>query len=119
MPFINLMVTKKITEAEEFVIKTEFGLAMSRIGKSEDYLMINFQENCRMWFGGQNEDDFACVEVSLLDKASADKTKKEKAYEMLTADICEALGDVLSIPADKVYVKYCETPYWGWNSRMF
>lgn len=113
MPFINTKVTTEITKEKEAVLKAELGKAVTLIGKGEAYLMLGFEDNCRLWFGGDNGTDMAFVEVSLLGH-----TTKEKA-EKLTAAICEIFEGELGIAKDKVYVKYSETDLWGWNSRMF
>ena len=54
MPFINTKTNTKITEAQEIAIKTKFGSAISALGKSEGWLMLNFEDECRLWFKGDN-----------------------------------------------------------------
>ena len=41
------------------------------------------------------------------------------AYDALTARVCELLDAVLDIDPARVYVKYAETPNWGWNGGNF
>ncbi len=113
MPFINTMVTTEITHEKEVVLKTELGKALSLIGKPEAYLMLNFEENCRLWFAGSNDEDAAFVEVALLHSAP------KASYEKLTAKICEILERELSIPSSRIYVKFSETEFWGHDGYMF
>ncbi len=44
---------------------------------------------------------------------------KSDAYDALTARVCELLDAVLDIDPARVYVKYAETPNWGWNGGNF
>lgn len=113
MPFINTKVTAEITEEKEARLKAELGKAISLLGKSENYLMFGFEDNCRMWFGGENQGDMAFVEVSLL--GHADKSKAQ----LFTEAVCNTLEKELGISGDKVYVKFSETELWGFNGFMF
>lgn len=113
MPFINTKVTTEITFEKEEVLKARLGKALSLIGKPEAYLMLQFEENCRLWFAGTNDEDAAYVEVALLHSAP------KASYEKLTAEICTILSEELFIPSDRIYVKFSETEYWGWDSKMF
>lgn len=113
MPFINTKVTTEITHEQELVLKEKYGKVLSLIGKSEAYLMLNFEENCRLWFGGSNDEDCAFVDVSLLHSAP------KASYEKLTVEICKILSQELSIPSNRIYVKFEETENWGYDGFMF
>ncbi len=113
MPFINTMVTTEITHEQEVSLKAKLGKALSLIGKPEAHLMLKFEENCRLWFAGSNDEDAAYVEVALLHSAP------KASYAKLTEAICDILGEELSIPASRIYVKFSETEYWGWDRMMF
>lgn len=113
MPFINTCVTTEITHEKEEILKAKLGKALSLIGKPEAYLMLNFSENCRLWFAGTNDEDAAFVEVALLHSAP------KASYEKLTKAICDILNEELYIPTNRIYVKYSETEFWGWDKMMF
>lgn len=113
MPFINTCVTTEITFQKEEILKAKLGKAIALIGKPEAYLMLNFSENCRLWFSGTNDEDAAFVEVALLHSAP------KASYEKLTKAICDILNEELSIPTNRIYVKYSETEFWGWDKMMF
>lgn len=113
MPFINTKVTTEITHEQEVVLKSELGKALALIGKPEAYLMLQFEENCRLWFAGTNDEDAAYVEVALLHSAP------KASYQKLTAEICNILSRELGIPTNRIYVKFSETEYWGWDGQMF
>ena len=57
--------------------------------------------------------DSAFVDVEIYGQENA------RAFNALTADICDILNDELSIPADRIYVKYGTTNHWGWNGGNF
>lgn len=113
MPFINTKYSGEITPEQEIGIKTALGEAVSVVGKSESWLMVGFEPNCSLYFKGEKSEKIAFVEVSLFGSSS------KNAYERFTAEICKILGDVLGVPADKVYVKYSPTENWGWNGGNF
>ncbi|MDO4419449.1 MAG: phenylpyruvate tautomerase MIF-related protein [Ruminococcus sp.] len=113
MPFINTKVTTEISKEKEAVLKAELGKAITLIGKGEAYLMLGFEDNCRLWLGGNNDADMAYVEVSLLGRVTKENAGK------LTAAICEIFQRELNIQGDKVYIKFSETDLWGYDSFMF
>lgn len=109
MPFINTKTNIAISKEKEETIKTKFGKAISIIGKSESWLMVNFEDNSKIYFKGDNSYPIAFVEVDLYGKASSN------SYNSLTNEITSILNDELGIEPDKVYVKYSEVENWGWN----
>ncbi len=114
MPFINSKVNVTLSEEEKTALKTRLGQAISLIpGKSENWLMVGFEDNCSLYFKGKNDTKMAFVEVKLFGHAS------EHDYGQLTAEICNIHQEVLSIAQDKIYVKYEEVDHWGWNGGNF
>ncbi len=113
MPFINTKVSTEITRDNEVALKTAFGKAMSLIGKPEAYLMLSFEDNCRLWFSGDNSLPCAFIDVSILHSAP------RASYELLTEALCKSVEDILLIPSDRIYVKFEETENWGHNGYMF
>lgn len=113
MPFINTKVTTEISVEKEAVLKDRLGKAMSIVGKPEAYVMMKFEDNCRMWFSSTNDRDCAFIEVSILGFA------QKASYERLTSALCDIISEELNIDGDRIYVKYTETEYWGHNGYMF
>ena len=114
MPFINLKTTKKITAEAETALREGFGKDIEIIpGKTEKWLMLGFEEGCRMAFAGKAEPDIAYVEVSLLGSAT------DSVYERLTAAITKRVEDVLGVAGSRIYIKYEETEHWGWCGSNF
>lgn len=111
MPFIDTKTNVSISKEQEDALKTEFGKAISLIGKSETWLMLSF-ESGSLWFKG-SDDAAAIAEVKLYGRASA------SAYNALTAKLTEIISRVLGVPAGRIYVKYEEVEYWGLGGSNF
>lgn len=114
MPCINTRVNMNLSPEQEEKIKTRYGKAIACLpGKSEHWLMLNFEEQSHLYFQGMNNAGIAFVEVKLFGKAPAD------AYKALTQEITDILSSELKIAASHIYVMYQETPHWGWNGSNF
>ena len=113
MPFIHTRVNRPISQEAEKAMAKRLGDAVSLLGKSENWLMLQFEDNCRLYFKGDSQKPLAFVNVKLYGRASTD------AYNKLTRKITAMLEETLSIPADGIYVEYEETPHWGWNGSNF
>lgn len=113
MPFIDTKTNIQITKRQADEIKTRLGSAISDIGKSEDWLMVGFEDNYNLYFRGKNEDPIAMITVSLYGKASADQ------YNELTDHITEIVGGVLGILPGNIYINYQETDTWGYGGSNF
>lgn len=113
MPYIHTKTNTLISAEKEAVLKTEFGKAISLIpGKSEQWLMLDFTDNERIWLAGDNS-PAAMLEVEVFGKAS------DSAYDLLTEKLTDIISAELGIESSRVYVKYDEIDHWGWNSANF
>lgn len=114
MPFIEAKTNIAISKEKETVLKSKIAevLAASFPGKTENWLMLHFESNCAMWFGGS---DAPCI---LLDVAIFG-SQSDRAYDKMTAGICALIESECGIPADRIYVKYSEVEHWGWNGSNF
>ena len=114
MPFINTKINVELTKEKETTLKEKLGKAISLLpGKSESWLMLSFEDNCRMYFRGEKEEPMAFVEVKVYGGAN------RAAFEELTAEITRILNHELSIAPDHIYVKYEACEHWGWNGGNF
>ncbi len=112
MPLITAKVSTEITVEKEISLKEKFGKAIELIGKSESWLMVDFQGNCRLYFKGDNSAS-AMIEVDLFGKAS------DSGYDALTEKITEIVSEELGIAKDRIYVKYNEISHWGYSGFNF
>lgn len=114
MPFIGSRISMKISKEKEEIIKQKLGKAIELIpGKSETFLMVGFEDDYSLYFGGEKLEKGAFIEVKIFGKASKD------AYDKLTTEICNIYEQELGIPQNKIYVKYEEVQEWGWNGKNF
>lgn len=114
MPFINTTVTCRIDDSKRETLKTLLGEAIALIpGKSEKFLMLAFSDSTKMYFSGNDSSDTAFIEVKVFG------TVKKEDYDALTARLTEIYNSVLSIPKDRIYIKYEECFNWGWNGANF
>lgn len=114
MPFISTKTNTLISKDAEIRIKKRYGKAISILpGKSEEWLMLDFCDNCNMYFRGEDDEKLAFVEVKIFGEAS------DTATNALTAELCLILQEELGISPDCVYVKYEACSKWGWNSSNF
>jgi hypothetical protein len=113
MPFIDSKITVPVTPDKEESIKAKLGKAIGLLGKSENYLMVGFEDGYDLYMGGKKLEKGAYVSVSLFGNASS------SAYDKMTGEICNILSDELNIPSDAVYVTYHGVNDWGWNGRNF
>lgn len=114
MPFINLKTTEKITDSIKEELTALLGKAITIIpGKSERWLMLNFEGERQMAFAGDAASPAAFLEVKIFGKARGED------YEKLTAILCDTVKEKLSVPKDRIYIKYEEVSDWGWNGANF
>lgn len=114
MPMIVTHTTERISEEKKSALTKAFGEAITLLpGKSETYLMLEFEGDCQMAFHGDTSLPLAFVEVKLLGKST------KAAYATLTARICDVLEEILGVPTEGTYVKYEEIEHWGHNRHNF
>lgn len=114
MPFINTKLSVGLSCEKEAKIKSALGEAIALLpGKSEKWLMLNFETDCRLWFAGTNDAPSAYIEVSIFGSADAGD------YEALTGAITKIISAEAGVPADRIYVKYEESKSWGFNGSNF
>ena len=114
MPYIETKTTVKVSEAQEIRLKEKLGEAIALIpGKSEEWLMLNLFDGCRMAFRAEREPDIAMVEIDIFG------TTTDEAYDDLTKRVCEIINEELGVPTDRIYVKYRECDRWGYDGFNF
>lgn len=114
MPIINVKLNTHLSQYKETALKTRLGEAIATFpGKSEYWLMIDFADNCRLWFRGYNNFPIAMVEIKLFGGAD------EETCSRMTKLVCDIFHEELNISPDHIYVKYEFTDRWGWNGENF
>ena len=113
MPFINAKVAKTMSSQEKESLKGALGVAISILGKSEAWLMVNIEDGCDLYFAGKKMDDCAYFDIKVYGKLD------EKACAKMTKQICEIAEMELKVPAGAVYITYQGIDNWGWNNSNF
>ena len=110
MPYIDVKLSCGLSNEKEELLKAAFGRLIADIpGKTEDYFMVKFEDNCRLWFRGKNSNPIAFVNVMLYGKAEA------SAYQKLSEDILALLKNEMNVQPTNAYVKFEEVPNWFWG----
>lgn len=114
MPYIEIKTNTAIPKDTEGSIKSKIAgvLTSAFPSKTENWLMLDFTENSRMYFGGKDA-PCAMVQIALFGKGTA------AGFDKMTDGVCTLLEAELGIPADRIYVKYEEVSHWGWNGNNF
>ncbi|MFU0827007.1 MAG: Tautomerase domain-containing protein [Lachnoclostridium sp.] len=114
MPYINTRTNVTISKEKEIEIKKKLGKAIELLpGKSENWLMVSFDDQKPMYFKGESNTGIAFVEVKIYGGADS------ASYNKLTAAITKILEEELNISPNHTYVKYEEVSNWGWNGSNF
>ena len=108
MPFFVSRVNVPMTKEQEVELKSRMGQAIGLVqGKSEEYLLLDFQDNCRLWLRGDNSRPAAYIEAAIFGNEG------HAGYDALTAEVTLAFHEVLGIPPENVYLKYDDITAWG------
>lgn len=113
MPFISLKTNQTINSSMETNLKNKFGNAIKILGKTEDWLMLSFEDEQRMYFRGDSSEGMAFMEVKIYGKAC------KVAYDDMTKELTKIVSQELDISASNIYIKYEECPTWGYNGMNF
>ncbi len=115
MPCIQIKTNVQVSNDTAQIMKSQLGQIISYLpGKTEDWLMITLEDQCRMWFRGENDKPMAIVEV----KVFGDKVDSQGSANM-TRDVCALFLKELGVDPKDIYVRYLATPDWGWNNGNF
>lgn len=114
MPFIISKVNVPISREQEIELKTRLGKAIELVpGKSEAYLLLGFEDNCRLWLRGDDSEPIAYIEANIFGN------ERHLGYDAFTAETTQAFHDVLGIATDHIYIHYTDIPDWGAGGRNF
>ncbi len=108
MPFIKIKTSTEITPEQEVKIKAGLGQAIRLIpGKSEQYLLLEFEDRCRMWLRGQNDDPVAYIEAAIFGN------EDHEGFDAFSAAATEIFSEELKIRPKNIYIKFEDIGVWG------
>ena len=88
MPYIDAKLTGTVTPAQREVLKNELGQAIALMDKPESFLMIGFQDNYDLYFGGNRLEKGAYVSIAMLGEPDREKNAA------MTARVTEIMSEV-------------------------
>ena len=108
MPFIKAKVNCPISPEQEIRIKARMGKAIERVpGKSEEYLLLEFEDNARLWLRGDDAQPMAYIEAAIFGNES------HAGYPAFTAEVTKVFQSVLGIAPENCYIKYEDITAWA------
>lgn len=108
MPFIVSKVNVPVSKEQELDLKTRLGKAIELVpGKSEEYLLLSFEDNCRLWLRGENNRPMVYLTVSIFGNES------HAGYPAFTAAVAKIYYDVLGIAPEDLYIKFDDISAWS------
>ncbi len=113
MPFIDVKLSKKITDIEKDKLKSELGKSISIMHKPESYLMVGVCDGYDLYFAGNKLTNGAFVSVSVFGKVAPNDAQK------MSGAICDILKTLFGVAGSDVYITYSGIADWGWDGGNF
>ena len=113
MPYCEVTTSVAVDAALEEKLNRELYRIVECIpGKTENWIMTRVVPEAHMTFGGSSES--ACmIRLEVFGTVSDD------VADTLTREFCAAVGPLLGIPSDRIYITYVPRAQWGWNGMNF
>ncbi|MBE6658487.1 MAG: hypothetical protein E7604_08590 [Ruminococcaceae bacterium] len=113
MPFIRTTTNCSVSKSTADKITAACGQAIPLLrGKTEDWLMVEVTGEKHLYFKGSDA-PCAIAEVQIYGKGNPAE------LDNLTDALTKILSVSLNVPSDRIYVRYEEVAYWGWNGSNF
>ena len=113
MPYINVNTTKKLDGGSKEAIRKKLGELISIIpGKSEDVLMIKFDDDSCIYYSGSLKDSAAYVDIKIHGSASLEQKKE------LIEGVFAAFKEQLGIYEKDMFITVSEFANWGFQGTM-
>lgn len=113
MPYIDVNISKKLSDDEKYVLKAKLGELISIIpGKTEAVTMIGINDSYTMYMSGQKKEKLAFLNIKLY-KSSEFEYKNE-----LTKKIFEFFEKEYDIAGENIYMTFDEYDSWGTSGTL-
>lgn len=114
MPYIELNTNYKLSKTLKEDIKSKLGELIKELpGKSENWLMVNINDNSSLFFKGSDEGAIM-VKVLIYGDSYSDEILNN-----FTLLLTSYLSDNLHICSSRIYISYFFTRNWGFNGNNF
>lgn len=111
MPYIKTSTNVSISDEKLEIIKTKIGKSIEIMGKTENWLMLEFNDNSKMYFKGNNDNPIAFLDVKVLGQVN-------NSNEM-TRELTNIISSELNISPSNIYISYQGYSDWGYNGSNF
>ena len=111
MPYIKTSTNVKIEEEKLNTIKSKMGQAIRLMGKTDDWLMLEFNDDVKMYFKGNSDNPIAFLDVRVLGSVN-------NSNEM-THELTNIISNELGISPNNIYIAYQGYSDWGYNGSNF
>ena len=115
MPTFILHTNSTINDHQnETMRKDAVDILSQELSKSKKFIVTLIHDSVALEFG-QSEAPCAYIEVKSVGTLSPEQTTA------MSDRICNSLQRILSIPPDRIYIEFQESPrhLWGWNGKTF
>lgn len=113
MPYINVSVTKEMSVSKIQELKNNIGKNISRLpGKTEKVLMLDIEDRKTIFFGGDEQENCAYVDVRVYGKFDFE-VKAD-----FTQSMFEIFNRVLGISENRMFLTIMEFETWGTNGNL-
>lgn len=113
MPYIHVKTNVAIPADREQEFAHNLSQVMNDVmGKPEKFMMVTFEDECKMYFGGSNA-PAANLEFGIY------KTADHETWNEVTKQATQVVRKELNIPAERVYIQQAEYKHWGYNGENF
>lgn len=113
MPYIDVKVTVKLSDAEKDNVKSRLGELIALLpGKTEAVLMVCLTDESNIYFSGLKKEKAAFINIKLF-RESGFEYKEE-----FTKKVFEFFDKDLEITKDSVFLTFDEYNSWGTNGSL-
>ena len=108
MPFVKVKASCPIASEQEVELKKRLGMAIELVpGKSEEYLLLEFEDRCRMWLRGESSRPVSYIEAAIFGNEG------HAGYPAFSAEVTGILHEVLGIAPEDCFIKYEDISAWA------
>ena len=114
MPLLTVVTNHPLPEQDRpAALRALSGVVAQALGKPERYVMVNLQHNPDMLFAGSD----APLAFLRLNSIGLPESRTGE----LSAALCSAITGRFGIPAERIYIEFCnaERHLWGWDGGTF
>ncbi|MBQ8667894.1 MAG: hypothetical protein IJ079_01730 [Lachnospiraceae bacterium] len=113
MPFVISRVNVPISDAQEKELKQRLGKAIELVpGKSEEYLLLDFEDNCRLYVRGDSSKPVAYITASIFGN------EDHCGFSAFAAEVTDIFRDILGISPESCYIKFDDIISWAVNGQL-